>query len=299
MAWDDRRRGTRLRMAVQKDGRLAEPTLALLAKVGLQIETHGQRLYGAVRNFELDLLFTRDDDIPCYVASGTADLGVVGRNLVDEEGAEVTELLPLGFGHCALVLAVPKDGGIRRLADLAGKRIATKYPNTARRFLVEHGVDAELVALSGALELAPVLDLASAIIDLSATGSSLVAHDLVPLCEIARSEAVLVAHPAALDDPARDALVRRLLVRLRASLAARGHKYLVLNAPATAVDRIARLVPGLRSPSVVPLAEPGWVALHTVVRDDVFWDVVEELEKAGAEGILVAPVEQMLLGPRT
>jgi ATP phosphoribosyltransferase len=296
MAWGKDRSSTRLRMAIQKDGRLTEQTLTLLSKVGLQVETNGQRLYGAVCNFDLDLLFTRDDDIPRYVESGTADLGVVGRNLVEEEEARVTELLPLGFGHCALVLAVLRDGPIRRLEELGGKRVATKYPRTARRFLASRGVAAELVVLSGALELAPVLDLASAIVDISATGSSLVAHDLVPLCEIARSEAVLVANPAALADAARGALVQKLLVRLRASLAARGHKYLVLNAPADAVDRIARLVPGLRSPSVVPLSEPGWVAVHTVVRDEVFWDVVEELKDAGAEGILVAPVEQMLLG---
>jgi ATP phosphoribosyltransferase len=296
MAWDSGEPAPRLRMAVQKDGRLTEQTLALLGEVGLRVETHGQRLYSAVRNFGLDLLFTRDDDIPQYVASGTADLGVVGRNLVEEEGVEVAELLALGFGHCALVLAVPRDGGVGRLADLAGKRIATKYPRTARRFLAAHGVVAELVALSGALELAPVLDLASAIIDISATGSSLVAHDLVPLCEIARSEAVLVAHPAAVGDDAKGALIRRLLVRLNGSLAARGHKYLVLNAPAEAVERIARIVPGLRRPSVIPLAEPGWVAVQTIVREDVFWEVLDELRAAGAEGILVGPVEQMLLG---
>ena len=295
MAWNSERSTTRLRMAIQKDGRLTEQTLGLLARVGLQIEASGQRLYGAVRNFDLDLLFTRDDDIPRYVESGTADLGVVGRNLIVEEEARAVELLPLGFGHCALVLAVQRDGPIRRLDDLAGRRVATKYPRTARRFLESHGIEAELVVLSGALELAPVLDLASAIVDISATGSSLVAHDLVPLCEIARSEAVLVASPDALASQEKGALIRRLFVRLRASLAARGHKYLILNAPTGAVERIARLVPGLRSPSIVPLSEPGWVALHTVVRDETFWEVVEQLKEAGAEGILVAPVEQILL----
>jgi ATP phosphoribosyltransferase len=220
---------------------------------------------------------------------------VVGRNLVDEEGAAVTELLPLGYGHCALVLAVPKDGGTSRLEDLAGRRIATKYPRTARRFLAARGVAAELIELSGALELAPVLDLASAIIDISASGSSLVAHDLVPLEVISRSEAVLIAHPAALAHEAKATLIRRLLVRLRASLAARQHKYVVMNAPEGAVPNIARIVPGLRSPTVVPLAEPGWVALHTVVREDAFWEVMEQLKEAGAGGILVVPIEKMLL----
>jgi ATP phosphoribosyltransferase len=281
-------------MAIQKDGRLTERTVALLRGVGLDFDVHGQRLYSAVRNFGLDLLWTRDDDIPQYVASGTADLGIVGRNLVQEEGAEVAELLPLGFGQCALVLAVPRDGGVRCLANLAGKRIATKYPRTAARFLAERGIAAELIGLSGALELAPVLDLASAIIDISASGSSLVAHDLVALHEIARSEAVLVAHrPSA--SGCKRALIQRLLVRIRASIAARGHKYVVMNAPIGAVDAIARIVPGLRSPTVVPLAEPGWVALHTVVPEDVFWDVMERVKDAGAGEILVAPIEKMLL----
>jgi ATP phosphoribosyltransferase len=285
----------RLRLAIQKDGRLTEQTMALLRGIGLEFDAHGQRLYSAVRNFPLDLLFTRDDDIPRYVASGTADLGMVGRNLVDEEQAEVTEVLPLGYGHCRLVLAVPKDGGASRLEDLAGKRIATKYPRTATRFLASRGVEAELIELSGALELAPVLDLASAIIDISASGSSLIAHDLVPLEEIARSEAVLIAHPGTIDDEARSALIQRLLVRLRASLAARQHKYIVMNAPERAVPEITRIVPGLKSPTVVPLAEPGWVALHTVVREDAFWEVMEQLKEAGAGGILVVPIEKMLL----
>ena len=285
----------RLRMAIQKDGRLTEPTVELLRSVGLDFDAYGQRLYSAVRNFPLDLLFTRDDDIPQYVASGTADLGVVGRNLVEEEAVQVTELLPLGFGQCALVIAAPKDGDIASLEELSGKRIATKYPRTASRFLASQGIEAELIALSGALELAPVLDLANAIIDISASGSSLVAHDLVSLHEISRSEAVLVAHPPSAADSSKSALIRRLLVRLRATLAARQHKYVVMNAPAGSVEEITRVVPGLRSPTVVPLAEPGWVALHTVVREDTFWEVMEQLKEAGAVGILVVPIEKMLL----
>jgi ATP phosphoribosyltransferase len=282
-------------MAVQKGGRLTEQTVALLRGVGLDFDAYEQRLYSPVRNFDLDLLFTRDDDIPQYVESGTADLGVVGRNLIEEEGAEVTELMPLGFGHCSLVLAVPKDSDLKRLEDLASKRIATKYVHTARRFLASRGTDAELIELSGALELAPVLELASAIIDISASGSSLVAHDLVPIEVIARSEAVLIAHPAVTAEATKGTLIRRLLVRLRGSLAARKHKYIVMNAPAVAVERIARIVPGLRSPTVVPLAEPGWVAVHTVVPEDIFWEVMEQLKDAGAGGILVVPIEKMLL----
>jgi ATP phosphoribosyltransferase len=285
----------RLKMAIQKGGRMTEQTIALLRGIGLEFDAYEQRLYSTVRNFSLDLLFTRDDDIPQYVASGTADLGVVGRNGIEEEGAAVTELLPLGFGHCTLVLAVPKEGEVIRLEDLNGKKIATKYPQTATRFLEENGIKAELIALSGAVELAPVLDLASAIIDISSSGSSLIAHDLIPLHEISRSEVVLVAHAAALTHDTKGLLIQRLLVRLRSSLAARQYKYVVMNAPESAVQEITRIVPGLKSPTVVHLAQPGWVALHTAVRKDTFWDVMEQLKAAGAGDILVMPIEQMLL----
>jgi ATP phosphoribosyltransferase len=287
----------RLRLAIQKDGRLTEPTLALLRGVGLDFDAYGQRLIGSVRNFPLDLLFTRDDDIPQFVAAGTADLGIVGRNVVDEEAAAVAveELLPLGFGRCSLVVAVPKDGEIAALRDLEGRRIATKFPRSTQRFLAAHSIRAELVKLSGAIELAPTLGLAAAIVDITASGSMLLAHDLVPLHEIARSEAVLIAHGRALADPARRVPVDRLLVRIRASLAARRHKYLVMNAPRTALPEITRLVPGLKSPTVVPLADPEWVAVHTVVTEDAFWDVMEQLKAAGAGGILVVPIEKMLL----
>jgi ATP phosphoribosyltransferase len=287
--------GPRLKMAIQKSGRMTEQTIALLRGIDLDFDAYEQRLYSTVRNFNLDLLFTRDDDIPQYVASGTADLGVVGRNLIAEEGAAVTEVLPLGFGRCTLVLAVPKDGGATRLEELAGKRIATTYPRTAARFLEAHGIQAELISLRGAVELAPALDLASAIIDLSSSGSSLIAHDLVPIHEVSRSEVVLVANESALNHETKGLLIKRLLVRLRALLAARQHKYVVMNVPVGAVQEITRIVPGLKSPTVVPLAEPGWVALHTVVQVDKFWEVMEQLKEAGAGGILVVPIEKMLL----
>jgi ATP phosphoribosyltransferase len=289
----------RLKMAIQKGGRMTEQTIALLRSIDLNFDAYEQRLYSVVRNFDLDLLFTRDDDIPQYVASGTADLGVVGRNGIEEEEdgvkAMIREMLPLGFGHCKLVLAAPKEGGATRLEELAGKRIATKFPRTAAKFLQANGIEADLITLSGAIELAPVLDLAHAIIDISSSGSSLVAHDLVPLCEISRSEVVLVANADALNHPSKGPLIRRLLVRLRASLAARQYKYIVMNVPEQAVEAITRIVPGLKSPTVVPLAEAGWVALHTVVQVDTFWEVMEQLKEAGAGGILVVPIEKMLL----
>jgi ATP phosphoribosyltransferase len=181
------------------------------------------------------------------------------------------------------------------MEELAGKRIATTYPRTSARFLEAHGIQAELIPLRGAVELAPTLDLASAIIDLSSSGSSLVAHDLVPLHEVSRSEVVLVANETALTHETKGPLIRRLLVRLRALLAARQHKYVVMNVPESAVQEITRIVPGLKSPTVVPLAEAGWVAVHTVVQVDTFWDVMEQLKDAGAGGILVVPIEKMLL----
>jgi ATP phosphoribosyltransferase len=285
----------RLKMAIQKGGRMTDQTIALLRGIGLEFDAYEQRLYSTVRNFSMDLLFTRDDDIPQYVASGTADLGVVGRNTIEEDEAAVTEVLPLGFGRCSLVLAVPKDGGATRLEDLNDKRIATKFPRTAARFLEANGLHAELIALSGAIELAPVLDLAHAIIDISSSGSSLVAHDLVPLTTISRSEVVLIANGASMEHEGKGALIQRLVFRIKSSLAARDYKYVVMNAPESAVEAITQIVPGLKSPTVVPLAIPGWVALHTTVRVDLFWDIMEQAKAAGAGDILVMPIEQLLL----
>ncbi|HUS16516.1 MAG TPA: ATP phosphoribosyltransferase [Chloroflexia bacterium] len=284
-----------LKIAIQRNGRLTDETLGLLHSVGLSFESYGQRLFSGCRNFPLALLYGRDDDIPEYVASGTVDLGVVGQNLIYEEGVDVAELLPLGFGYCKLVLAVPKDAAIRSAEDLAGARIATSYPRSAARYFAERGVTVEVVTLSGSVEVAPALGLADAVVELTATGSTLLLHDLHTVDSILESEAVLIAHPASLEQPAKRQTIDRLLVRLRSAQAARRHKYVMMNAPRTALEAIQALTPGLKAPTVVPLSDPDWVAVHTVIQEDTFWDIIEGLRAAGATEILVTQIEKLLL----
>ena len=285
----------RLRLALQSNGRLTEQTVALLHSVGLSFESYGRRLFSDCRNFPLALLYGRDDDIPEYVAAGTVDLGVVGRNLLVEEGVDVVEVLPLGFGYCKLVLAVPEDSGLDAAADLAGRRVATSYPRSASAYFAGQGIAVEIVTLSGSVEVAPALGLADAIVELTATGSTLLLHDLVPIDTILESEAVLVANPTALADPARRATIDRLVMRLRAALDARLYKYVMMNAPRAALPAIQALTPGLKAPTIVPLADPAWVAVHTVIKEDEFWDIIEQLREVGASEILVTPIEKLLL----
>jgi ATP phosphoribosyltransferase len=285
----------RLRLAIQKEGRLTEHTLNLLRSIGLEFDSYKQRLFSSVSNFELDLMYTRDDDIPEYVASGTADLGVVGQNLIFEEGVEVEELVQVGFGNCKVVVAVPKESGIHEISQLNGKKIATSYPKTAEKFLRHHGVVAEIITLSGAVELAPNLGLCNAIIEITATGSSLVLNDLVAIHEVLKSEAVLVCNKESLAHPYKARNIQRLIVRIKAAMAARNYKYVVMNAPIDALEDIKKAVPGLKSPTIVPLSDPNWVAVHVAVMEETFWEVMERLKEAGAGGILVVPIEKILL----
>jgi ATP phosphoribosyltransferase len=285
----------RLRLAIQKEGRLTDHTLNLLRQVGLEFDSYKQRLFSTVQNFEMDILFSRDDDIPEYIATGTVDLGVVGQNLIHEEGVDITELQPVGFGHCSLVVAVPKDSGITSPAQLGGAKIATSYPKSAQKYLQSLGVSAEVVTLSGAVELAPSLGLADAIVEITATGSSLALNDLAPIETILKSEAVLAANKNSLQHPYKARNINRLLVRVRAALSAKEFKYLVMNVPRRNLERVVSVVPGLKSPTVVPLMDPEWVGVHTVIRQDTFWEVIEQLKEAGAGGILVVPIEQIVM----
>ncbi len=288
--------GDKLRIAIQNDGRLTEPSVELLAGAGLEFDAYSRRLFSSVRNFDLDILFLRDDDIPEYVQDGISDLGIVGRNLVVERGAAVEEVEALGFGHCRLVLAVPRDSEIRSAGDLAGRRIATSYPRSLELFLRREGIaGVTVVQLRGATEIAPALNVADAICDLISTGSTLRTNDLVPLLTVLESQAVLVANPAALASPTRAREIERVLVRLRGLLNARRTKYIMVNAPAEAVPRIREALPGLRSPTVVPLAEPGYVAVHAAIAEERFWEVVERIRAAGGTEVLVLPVEKLLL----
>lgn len=284
-----------LKLAVQKDGRLTEKTMDLLKAVGLEFETYRARLFAACRNFPLELLYVRDDDIPEYVAEGVVDLGVVGQNLVVEYGFDVCEVLPLGFGYCQLVVAVPKESDIYTPEQLTGAKIATSYPNSARQYFEARDIDVSLIPVSGSVELAPTLGVASSIVELTATGSTLRINDLRAIDTVLTSQAALVANPRSLDLPERRKNIDQLLMRLRATLAAKDYKYIMMNVPRSALPEIENVDPGMKSPTVVPLADPDWVAVHTAVREEFFWDIIEALRVLGATEILVSPIEKLIV----
>ncbi len=286
----------RLKLAVQRSGRLTDETLGLLRSIGLGFESYGQRLFSHCRNFPLTILYGRDDDIPGFLGMGTVDLGVVGRNLLFEEGVAVEELAPLGFGYCSLVVAVLRDAPHRKPADLAGRKVATSYPGSARRYFERLGGPVpEIVTISGSVEVAPSLGVADGVVELTATGSTLLLNDLRPIATVLESEAVLAADPAAMADPAKRALIDRLLLRVKAVQAAKRYKYVMMNAPESALPAIRAVVPGLKAPTVVPLADPGWVAVHTALEEDAFWESIERLRAAGATEILVSSLEKLML----
>jgi ATP phosphoribosyltransferase len=284
-----------LKLSMQRSGRLTEETLSLLHSIGLEFENYGQRLFSRCRNFPMSILFGRDDDIPDYVGRGTTDLGIVGQNLIYEEGVDVEELATLGYGYCSLVVAVLRDSPYQTIDDIKNLRIATSYPNSARRFLTEHGGSPEIITISGSVEVAPSLDLADAVVELTATGSTLILNDLRPITTILESQAVLVANKTSLEDPERKANIDRLMMRLNAVRAARRYKYVMMNAPEDRLDEIRAVIPGLKSPTIVPLADPGWVAVHTAIEEETFWESIEALRAAGASEILVSSLEKLLL----
>ncbi|HEV2527295.1 MAG TPA: ATP phosphoribosyltransferase [Thermomicrobiales bacterium] len=285
----------RLRLAIQKSGRLTDSTLSLLRNIGLDFESYGSRLISHCENFPLSILYSRDDDIPELVARGTVDLGIVGRNLLHEEDHRVEELLPLGFGQCSLVVAVQRESPYQDPTELAHARIATSYPATVRKYFRDLGGEPEIFRLKGSVEMAPALGTADAIADLSATGSSLILNDLRPIATILKSEAVLVANPDALEESGRREHIDRLLLRIRAVQAARRYKYVMMNAPTEALPEIRRVLPGLKAPTIIPLDRDGFVAVHAAIREDIFWESVERLKEAGATEILVSSLEKLLL----
>lgn len=282
---------------MQKDGRLTQDTLTLLHSCGLEFDSYRSRLFAPCRNFPLAILYGRDDDIPGYVASGTVDLGVVGQNMLLERRAadHVRELVPLGFGQCRMVVAVPKESAIHSPEDLRGQRIATSFPRVVSDYFARRGIPVDIIEIAGAVEMTPALGVADAIADLSATGSSLLQHDLRAIATILESEAALVATPAALADERRRATIDRLVLRIRSVLTAKRFKYVMMNAPREALDTIREIVPGLRMPTVVPLSDPHWVAIHTAIEENVFWEVIERLHAAGASEILVSPIEKLVM----
>jgi ATP phosphoribosyltransferase len=287
--------GNNIKIAIQKNGRLAEKSLRLLKKAGLSFEVGSGRLFASCENFPLDILFVRDDDIPEYVRDGVCDLGIVGRDVLKESEISLETLLELGFGKCHLAIAVPKEGMIENIKDLQQKRIATSYPRVLARYLRENKIDARVVSISGSVELAPSLKVADAICDLVSTGSTLRTHDLKSITTVLESQAVLVVPTQNFPTAEKAAIIDQLARRIDAVLAAERTKYIVLNAPKNKVDEIARVIPGIKSPTVMPLYNPDWVAIHSVVPEDKFWRTVDILKSIGAQGILVLPIEKIIL----
>ncbi len=283
---------TRLRLAIPNKGRLVEPTLRLLHDAGLVFEEHDRSLVSLVQNYDLDILFVRTNDIIEFVGDGVADLGITGEDLLSETGAELPRVRALGYGRCRLAAAVPNDSTYRTVEDLAGLRVATAHPNTTRRFFEGRRIGVDVIPISGAVEVAPRLGLAEGIVDLVSTGSTLVMNGLRQVGDVLASEAVLVANPAALRD--RAAELAAIDTMLSAVIAARGRKYLMMNAPAARLGEIEDLLPALESPTVIPLAHDGMIAIHSVVGADEVWGLLPRLKAAGASGILVLPIEKIV-----
>ena len=274
-----------LRLAIQKSGRLSEDSLALIRECGINFLSTSYKLKTEATNFPLEILFLRDDDIPGYVKDGVADLGIVGQNVLVEAGFPSLEVETLGFSKCRLSLAVPRADAYPSIEVLQGKNIATSYPNILGRYLAEHGVQAHLHTISGSVEIAPSIGLAEAICDIVSSGSTLLGNGLREVETVFRSEAVLIAQPNLTAE--QTDLLDQLRFRKRS-------KYIVLNAPVAALEEVRRLLPGIKSPTITPLAEAGWVSVQSVVQEDDFWHITSQLKAVGAEGILVLPIEKMI-----
>lgn len=283
---------TKLKIAVQKRGRLSEDSTNLLKKCGVEFDNGLEKLKSEARNFPLEIFFLRDDDIPEYIADGVADVGIIGENVLAETRKDVQITEKLGFGRCRLSLAVPKSFAYKSVGDFGGKRIATSYPNILRKFFSENKINAEIHTISGSVEIAPSIGLADAVCDLVSSGSTLFTNGLREVETVMRSEAVLIARKNLSGEPRK--ILEKLLFRIKAVQAAKQNKYILLNAPNEKLGEIIALLPGIKSPTVMPLAEKNWSSVHSVIGERDFWEVVESLKNAGAEGILVLSIDRMI-----
>ncbi len=284
---------TRLRIAIQKSGRLYEDSLKLLKDCGIDLKNGINKLKTEADNFPMEVFFLRDDDIPQYVEDGVADIGIVGENVIYEKNKKVTLSEKLGFGKCRLSVAVGRNETYKDFHYLQGKKIATSYPVLVRKFLGEKNILAEIHEISGSVEIAPGIGLADAIVDLVSSGSTLFMNGLREVETILQSEAVLIRYPELGEEQL--SILEKFLFRIRSVRKARNTKYILLNAPNENLKQIISLLPGMKSPTVLPLAEPGWSSVHSVVNENDFWEIIEKLKAAGAQGILVVPIEKMIL----
>ena len=284
---------TVLRIAIQKSGRLYEDSVQLLKECGIELRNVKDRLRTVSENFPIEVFFLRDDDIPEYVEDGVADIGIVGQNVLAEKDRKVDTVEALGFGKCRLSIAVPKSLVYEGVASLEGKRIATSYPHLVKSFLAENKVTASIHEISGSVEIAPGIGLSDVIVDLVSSGGTLFMNGLKEAEIILESQAVLVARKNL--DEEKIAILEKLLFRIRSVKKAKKSKYVLMNAPNDQLENIISLLPGMRSPTILPLAKEGWSSVHSVLSEDKFWEIIENLKAAGAEGILVVPIEKMIL----
>lgn len=283
----------KLRIAIQKSGRLHEDSIKLLKECGIDINNGVNKLKTEASNFPLEVFFLRDDDIPQYVEDGVADIGMVGENVVLEKNRSVKVATKLGFGKCRLSLAVPRGVEYNGVKDMDKLRIATSYPVILENFLKEHGITADIHEISGSVEIAPGIGLADAICDLVSSGSTLFMNGLKEVEVILKSESVLITNNNLNSE--QQQLLEKLLFRIQAVKKAKNNKYVLLNAPNDNLQKIISLLPGMKSPTVLPLAEAGWSSVHSVLNENDFWDIIESLKAAGAQGILVVPIEKMII----
>lgn len=282
----------KLRIAVQKSGRLSEDSLKLLKECGIGVPNGNNQLKINAENFDAEILFLRDDDIPEYVQDGVADIGFVGENVVLEKNKAAEIVERLGYGKCRLSIALPKTRKKPAIKDLDGMKIATSYPFILNKWLKQNKIKADIHVISGSVEIAPRIGLADAICDLVSSGSTLFSNELYEFETILKSEAVLISGKKL--SPARKALLEKLLFRIRSVRKAKYNKYVMLNAPNKSIEKICAYLPGINSPTIVPLAKKDWSSIHSVISESDFWNVIENLKAAGAEGILIIPIEKMI-----
>jgi ATP phosphoribosyltransferase len=283
----------KLKIAIQKSGRLSESSLKLLKECGIEFDNGLNKLKAEAFNFPLEVFFLRDDDIPQYVEDGVADIGIVGENVMLEKNKEVKLIDKLGFGKCRLSIAIQKEQTYTSLKDFNGKRFATSYPTILTAYLKQNKIKAEIQEISGSVEIAPGIGLADAICDLVSSGSTLFTNGLKEVDVILKSEAVLVANKKLGKE--QQNILNKLLFRINAVRKSKNNKYIILNAPNKKLDVICNILPGIKSPTIIPLAEKGWSSVHSVVEENQFWEIIEKLKDNGAQGILVVPIEKMIV----
>lgn len=284
---------SKLKIAIQKSGRLSQKSVALLEECGLKFPNGGGKLITECTNFPVEILFLRDDDIPQYVEQNVAHIGIIGENVFLESEKEITVIEKLGFSACRLSLAVPKETEYEGLSFFNNRKVATSYPNILENYFKENDISATIEVISGSVEIAPGIGLADGICDIVSSGSTLLSNGLKEVGTVLKSQAVLVANQDL--DPEVQQILNKLLFRIRSVQKATENKYILLNSPNDQLEKIIQILPGMNSPTILPLAKEGWSSVHSVIGEDKFWDLIDELKEAGAEGILVVPIEKMIL----